>query len=427
MAKIAVLGAGVMGLACAYELCKRGHAVEIFEADDRIGGMAAHFDFQGLDIERYYHFICKPDVHLFSLLEELGIEDKLRWRTTRMGYFHDGKLHPWGNPVALLKFPGLGLLSKLRYGFHAFISTKRSNWQDLDQIEASAWIKKWIGDKAYDVLWRRLFELKFYKYKDNLSAAWIWTRIKRVGLSRKNLFNEELGYLHGGSDALLKAFDAQLKELDCQIHLSCKVEKVEVVDNKVKSVLAGNRTQQFDQVISTIPLPYVPGIIPALPEKEKQQYLEIQNMGVVCVLFKLSRQLTENFWLNISDTSIDIPGVIEFSNLREMDPTIVYVPYYLPTDDEKFRNDNAFFIQEAKTYIKKLNPSLSEEDFVAQHASRYGFAQPVCAPGFLEQLPPIKSSVEGLYIADTSYYYPEDRSISESVRLGKEIAIMADA
>jgi len=297
----------------------------------------------------------------------------------------------------------------------------------LDQIEASAWIKKWIGDKAYDVLWRRLFELKFYKYKDNLSAAWIWTRIKRVGLSRKNLFNEELGYLHGGSDALLKAFDAQLKELDCQIHLSCKVEKVEVVDNKVKSVLAGNRTQQFDQVISTIPLPYVPGIIPALPEKEKQQYLEIQNMGVVCVLFKLSRQLTENFWLNISDTSIDIPGVIEFSNLREMDPTIVYVPYYLPTDDEKFRNDNAFFIQEAKTYIKKLNPSLSEEDFVAQHASRYGFAQPVCAPGFLEQLPPIKSSVEGLYIADTSYYYPEDRSISESVRLGKEIAIMADA
>jgi len=426
VAKIAVLGAGVMGLACAYELCKQGHAVEIFEADDRIGGMAAHFDFQGLNIERYYHFICKPDIHLFCLLEELGIEDKLRWRATRMGYYYDGKLYKWGTPTALLSFPRLGLLSKLRYGFHAFASTKRSNWQDLDQIEASVWLKKWIGDKAYDVLWRRLFELKFHKYKDNLSAAWIWTRIKRVGLSRKNLFNEELGYLHGGSDSLLKAFDRRLAELSCKIHLSCKVDKVEIRDNQVQAVLAGDTEHKFDNIISTIPLPYVPALIPALPKKEQQQYRQIQNMGVICVLFKLSRQLTENFWLNISDTTIDIPGVIEFSNLREMDQTIVYVPYYLPTDHEKFSNDNAFFIQEARTYLKKLNPSLEEEDFIAQHASRYGFAQPVCAPGFLQQLPPIKSSIKGLFIADTSYYYPEDRSISESVRLGKEIATMVE-
>ena len=37
-AHIAVIGAGPMGLATAYELAKAGHKVKLFERDDRIGG-----------------------------------------------------------------------------------------------------------------------------------------------------------------------------------------------------------------------------------------------------------------------------------------------------------------------------------------------------------------------------------------------------
>ena len=33
-----------------------------------------------------------------------------------MGYYIDGTLHPWGDPVSLLKFPHLSLVEKLRYG-----------------------------------------------------------------------------------------------------------------------------------------------------------------------------------------------------------------------------------------------------------------------------------------------------------------------
>ena len=38
MAKIAVIGAGVGGLATAARLAKAGHKVEIFEASDQVGG-----------------------------------------------------------------------------------------------------------------------------------------------------------------------------------------------------------------------------------------------------------------------------------------------------------------------------------------------------------------------------------------------------
>ena len=41
---IAVIGAGISGLGCAYQLAKKGHRVHIFEARDRIGGHTATYD-----------------------------------------------------------------------------------------------------------------------------------------------------------------------------------------------------------------------------------------------------------------------------------------------------------------------------------------------------------------------------------------------
>ena len=122
-----------------------------------------------------------------------------------MGYYSHGALRDWGDPRALLKFPGLDLLSKLRYGLLAFTSTKRSDWRKLDNVDAVTWLRKWVGDRAYDLLWRPLFELKFHHFTPNLSAAWIWARLKRVGTSRKSLLQEEMGYLNGGSDTFLDA------------------------------------------------------------------------------------------------------------------------------------------------------------------------------------------------------------------------------
>ena len=54
-----------------------------------------------------------------------------------------------------------------------------------------------------------------------------------------------------------------------------------------------------------------------------------------------------------------------------------------------------------------------------------GLEREVTRAGFSKVLPPIKTAINGLYIADTSYYYPEDRSISESVNVGKKMAELA--
>lgn len=425
--KIAVLGAGPMGLAVAYELVKNGHHPVIFEADDRIGGMTATFDFDGTTIERYYHFHCISDHAFLTVLDELGLAHKMHWVETKMGYWYQNQLQAWGNPIALLKFKGLGFLAKFRYALFAFLCTKRNNWKPLDSVDAVSWIKRWVGAEAYEVLWRKLFEFKFYDYTNNLSAAWIWSRIRRIGRSRYDFFREKLGYLDGGSHTLLEGLKKAILDGGGELHLKAPVQEVVIQDGKVVGVKVSDKLLAFDKVISTVPMPYVPRMMPSLPQEILNQYKALKNIAVVCVIVKLKKALTENFWLNTNDEEMDIPGLVEYTNLRPMNEHIVYVPFYMPGEHPKYSEPDENFTQKVKRYLQKINPQLKDDDFVAIRANRYRFAQPICEPEFMSRLPSASLPVKGLWVADTSFYYPEDRGISESIDFGRKMARDATA
>ncbi len=424
--RIAVLGAGPMGLAVAYELVQLGHQPVVFEADDRVGGMTATFDFGGTEIERYYHFHCTSDHAFLQMLEELGLRHRMHWVETKMGYFYQGRIQPWGNPMALLRFQGLGLVAKFRYGLHAFLSTKRNNWQALDNQDAATWIKRWVGPEAWEVLWRRLFEYKFYGYANNLSAAWIWSRIRRIGRSRYSLFREKLGALEGGSATLLQAMAEHVTAHGGRVRLRSPVQRVRMAHGKLEGLETAEGFEAFATVISTVPLPYVPALMPDLPEAILNAFKSLHNVAVVCVIVKLSKSLSPNFWLNTNDLEMDIPGLVEYTNLRAVsdanDQHVVYVPFYMPGDHAKYAEPNEAFLDKVRLYLKKINPALQDADFIDMRASRYRFAQPICEPGFLSRLPPAKLPVQGLWVADTSHYYPEDRGISESIGFGRQLA-----
>lgn len=85
--KIAIIGAGISGLTCAYKLRAQGHDICVYEAGDRVGGHTATYDVR-LGARRYAidtGFIVYNDwtyPNFIALLNELGVASK----PTSMGF-----------------------------------------------------------------------------------------------------------------------------------------------------------------------------------------------------------------------------------------------------------------------------------------------------------------------------------------------------
>ena len=79
-------------------------------------------------------------------------------------------------------------------------------------------------------------------------------------------------------------------------------------------------------------------------------------------------------------------------------------------------------IDEVIGYLGRINPDFRPDWVLARHCHRYEFAQTICPPGFQAMLPPMRTPLDGFFMADTAYYYPEDRSICESVKVGSALA-----
>jgi protoporphyrinogen oxidase len=181
-----------------------------------------------------------------------------------------------------------------------------------------------------------------------------------------------------------------------------------------------------DAVICTSPTPYISALVPSLPDDWKKRYEAIHNIGVICVIFKLKQPVTPHFWVNVSEPGVEIPGFIELTNLRDIGgESVVYVPYYMPTTRPKFAWPEDKLIDEGFSCLQRGNPALTREDILATKVARLRYGQPICEPGFAEKIPPVQTPIKGLQIADTCYYYPEDRGIAESVRLGQQMAAAA--
>ena len=237
------------------------------------------------------------------------------------------------------------------------------------------------------------------------------------------MFQEELGYIEGGSRTLIDALCEGIRKHGGRIHLGEGVQRVLVQSGRVTGIRTAQRSVPVDAVISTVPTPLVTDLVPDLPPEWKHRYEAIHNIGVICVIFKLSRSVSPHFWINVSEPDIEIPGVIEFTNLRALgNDTIVYVPYYMPVTNMKFSWPDERLLKEAFDCLQRINPAIAGSNVRGTKVARLRYGQPICEPGFAARIPPVQTPITGLQIADTCYYYPEDRGIAESVRLGSVMA-----
>ncbi|MEW6366240.1 MAG: NAD(P)/FAD-dependent oxidoreductase [Acidobacteriota bacterium] len=427
--RVAVIGGGVAGLTAAWRLLERGASVTIYEAEPVLGGLASSFPLGDGSIERYYHFICLGDRPYRQAMEQLGILHRLRWRYTSMGQFHDGRIYSFGHPWDVFFFSPMRWRDKVRFGT-SLMSVKRqpwAAWRKIDDRRADEWLVELFGSRTYELIYRPLIERKFGPYANGLSAAWIWARIHRLGKSRTRFLQlEKLGYLVGGSQALVDALAARIASHGCTVHLKQHVKRIVTESGSVQAVAGADWSQSCDAVLSTIPTPYLCRLTDGA-DRERLAYLDnIASIGVTCAVLRLTRRLTPFFWLNISDPRIPLVGVIEYTNLnRAACPDgdhIVYIPQYTPSDSEHFRLDDESILRSYTAYLKLIVPQFDQSWVRGSWVFRDRYAQPICTVGFSRQVAGITTPVSGLYLTDSHQLYPDDRTISNSIRLGWEAA-----
>ena len=428
MSDIGIIGGGLAGLALAHDLSGRSHRVTLFEAAPELGGLARSFRLGDLEIERYYHFLCADDHGYFRKLRELGIADRLRWRATRMGHFHGGRLYPFSSALDLLRFDAMPLAARLRYGAGLFYCSRLTEWRRLDRVAAADWLIRLLGRRAYEVTWYPLLSRKFGRRYDRISAAWVWHRVHRVARSRRSPFHQErLGYLEGGTTVLVTALEQELRRRGVVLRPSTPVERILVEGGRATGLrTVAGETVRFDRIVAAVPLPLFLRMAGDLPADYRRRLERIEFLGVVCATLRLRRPLTENFWLNSSDERVPFAGWIEYTNLNPaMTPdgsAIVYVPFYLPRDDPRFRMPDADVVRDCLAGLALLAPGLDQSAVVDWAVSRDPYAQVVCPTGFADQVPAHTTPVAGLYLIESSQLYPSDRTISGTLDLAAKVA-----
>ncbi len=421
----AVLGGGILGMTLALRLTQQGHKVTLLESRPHLGGLADAWQIGDVTWDRHYHVTLMSDMYARAVLRELGLEDQMQWVETKTGFYTDGQLHSMSNTLEFLKFPPLRMIDKLRLGGTIFYAARVKNWKKLEDISVGDWLTKLSGRRTFDKMWLPLLRCKLGECWRETSAAFIWATIARMYAARRTGLKKELfGYCRGGYADVLDKFTRKLRALGVEIHCNAAAKSVRTAFDGRMTVQFADHDRIFDRVVSTLPTPVMSRMCPELTSHEKTLFDGVRYHGIVCASILLSKSLSPYYVTNITDAGYPFTAVIEMTSLvnkQELDGNaLVYLPRYVAPNDELFDQSDAEIEHEFLSGLQRMHPALSLADVKAVRISRvrHVFALPTL--GYSDRLPPIVTSVPGLYSLNSAHIVNGTLNVNETIKLAND-------
>jgi protoporphyrinogen oxidase len=423
-----IVGGGFLGMTLAHRLAQNGKRVTLFEAANYLGGLASAWDLGDVVWDRHYHVTLLSDTYLRSLLNELELEREMEWIETKTGFYTDGKLYSMSNTFEFLSFPPLGLLDKLRLGATILYASSIKNWQRLERISVSDWLRRWAGTHTFDKIWLPLLRAKLGENYKKTSAAFIWACIARMYAARRTGLKKEMfGYVHGGYARVLDRFAQVLAREEVQIRLGQTARKVEpATDGGICVELNNGHCETFDQVVLTTAAPLAARLCPRLSNDEQDRLKSIQYQGIICASLLLKRPLANFYVTNITDTWVPFTAVIEMSALVDRKHfggnALVYLPKYVTPDDPAFSLSDEDIEEQFLNALARMYPHFQRSDVRCFRVSRVKYVLALSTLNYSERLPPMTTSIPGIHIINSAHICNGTLNVNETVQLAEKAA-----
>jgi len=446
--RIAIIGAGFTGLTAALRLSEKGHQVIIFEKEKDPGGLATGFKRKNWDwsCEYFFHHLFTSDKAAKKLISDLSLDSKLFYTHPKTSIFKNGQISQFDSPFSLLKFPHLSFPQKIRAGLVTAYLKLNNNWQELEKIKATSWLKKFYGEKTYQVLWKPLLRAKFGEFYNQIPASWFWARIKKR--------SSKLGYLEGGFQVLIDKIVEEIKKNKGELILGKEIKDIQI-NNSQLSPRAEPRGEailnyQFDKVVFTTPTSVFLKILKntsdggrlnvseAMTPPRWRKVGKLKMIGVLNLILELKEKfLTDDtYWLNVNDNSFPFVAVVEHTNFVDKSHygghPILYVGGYYPQNHRYFKMSKEAILREWLPYLQKINPKFNQlfprsgiplrGTIINYQLFSNLYAQPIVPLNYSKFIPSYQTPVKNVFLACMQQVYPWDRGINYAIEEGEKIA-----
>jgi|tagenome__1003787_1003787.scaffolds.fasta_scaffold20921203_2 protoporphyrinogen oxidase len=448
--RVAVVGAGVAGLTCAYRLGQAGHVCDVYERWPGLGGQAATIDLgDGSLLERYYHHLFTTDRHIAELYDELGHPDELLDLPSSTAFFVDGRSWPFTSPLDLLRFRPLPLRSRIRMGLSLLrVQRGTDDPEPFEEITCREWITRHMGADAWRTVWGPLLRAKFGDRADDVAMVWLWKKFKiRREVSGKQARTEVLRWPRHSWELLFRRLAEEIERAGGRVLIDRPVATLArdggdgflVTPGAPESFRRGLDPREFeiagpperyDAVVATVPNDvFVRMLDPALRDELPTGYLgalgSIDYHAALCLVLALDRQMTPYYWMNVAD-ELPFIGLIEQTNFVGPEHYggrhILYVANYVDPADPLLDLDADALLAHYLPALRQVRPDFDTAWIRDRWLFREPHGQPIVDVGYRRRLAPMRTGIPGLLLGNTTHVYPEDRGTNYAVRLGNDVA-----
>lgn len=413
--RIAIIGGGMTGLALAYFLGRPGARVTIIEKGPALSGLVGFTDVDGVPIERYYHHFFTTDTDLLSLVDELGLNDKILWHEGRSAVYANNNLAPFITKADYFRLPFLSWMTKLR-GAVAALRLRFQRPESLPPaLTAEVYLRRLFGDDGWVKMWRPLLVNKFGEINAHrISAQWIAKRIQ-IRASSERHGREVLGYFQGSYRVLADRLHQAIIDQGGRIELNAEVSHLPR-DADGKFIING---QSYDLVVSTIAPEIIKKIVPDLLMPN------VNYQAAICPLFILRSSVTPYYWINILDERIPFSVIVNQQALLPPDyyhgywP--LYVGHYVAEDSELLKKSEPQLAEYYLSFLRKIFPGIDNQ-LVSYQIGRAKNTQPIVTAPWTSLTH--TTNIENFYTTSMAHIFPEDRGVNYSIREAKRMTAL---